>query len=278
MSVAYADRPTHFINFPLISFEGFMLNFKDLQFRLLEEGVDCKLQMVPHVSLAMLDIVQDQIKCVDTSLQQVIDCICWDDGFHINFGNPKILGRCVVLEVKGLEELHGEIERSISEKGCVVGQSRPWIAHCTIAQLTDAALVINENLDFINSLQFNYTITINPASPSRLELVKIGAEKKDGFYKSVVSHWMGIRFYYKPPTDKLAMIMGYCCLEKIREELDGEDFPQHDDDAWSKLSYHYENNLWFYRHVYRNSSYFRLVCKLKDCICMGYDSSEVEEI
>nr|AFE48825.1 NS2a3 protein [Rabbit coronavirus HKU14] len=69
----------------------------------------------------------------------------------------------------------------------------------------------------------NYKITINPSSPARLEIVKLGAEKKDGFYETIVSHWVGIRYEHNPPTDNLAMIMGYCCLEVVRNELEEGD-------------------------------------------------------
>nr|UZN72565.1 32 kDa non-structural protein [Bovine coronavirus] len=277
MAVAYADKPNHFINFPLTQFEGFVLNYKGLQFQLLDEGVDCKIQTAPHISLAMLDIQPEDYRSVDVAIQEVIDDMHWGEGFQIKFDNPHILGRCIVLDVKGVEELHDDLVNYIRDKGCVADQSRKWIGHCTIAQLTDAALSIKENVDFINSMQFNYKITINPSSPARLEIVKLGAEKKDGFYETIVSHWMGIRFEYNPPTDKLAMIMGYCCLEVVRKELEEGDLPENDDDAWFKLSYHYENNSWFFRHVYRKSSYFRKSCQNLDCNCLGFYESSVEE-
>ncbi|AFE48790.1 NS2a1 protein [Rabbit coronavirus HKU14] len=43
MAVAYADMPNHFINFSLTHFEGFVLNYKGLQFQILDVGVDCKI-------------------------------------------------------------------------------------------------------------------------------------------------------------------------------------------------------------------------------------------
>nr|ARC95201.1 nonstructural protein [Porcine hemagglutinating encephalomyelitis virus] len=193
MAVSYADNPNHFINFPLTQFDGFVLNYKGLQSQLLDVGVDCKIQTAPHISLTMLDIQPEDYISVDVAIQEAIADMHWGEGFQIKFDNPHILGRCLVLDVKGIQKLHDDLVNHIRAKGCVVDQSRKWIGHCTIAQFLDAALSIKENVDFINCMQFNYKITINPSSPARLEIVKLGAEKKDGFYETVVSHWMGIR-------------------------------------------------------------------------------------
>nr|UPA71936.1 non-structural protein 2 [Porcine hemagglutinating encephalomyelitis virus] len=40
MSVSYADNSSHFINFSLTQFDGFVLNYKGLQSQLLDVGVD----------------------------------------------------------------------------------------------------------------------------------------------------------------------------------------------------------------------------------------------
>lgn len=267
MAVAFADKPNHFVNFPLAQFKGFLDKFKQLQSQLLGVGVDCKLQEAPHVSITMLDVTSDKYKHVDISIQEIIDDMDWDVGLNLVFHNPHILGRCLVLDVRGLDELHDEIVEYIREKGCVADQSRQWIAHCTIAQLSN----IIPKLD----LQFNYNLKIEQTSPARLELVKLGAVKHDGFYEPIFSHWMGVRTCYTPPTQKLGSIMGICCLSLIREQLSEGDLPEDDEQAFNKLAYHYQYNLWFFRYVYDNSSIFRRVCKVKDavdCVCTGFHS------
>lgn len=274
MAVAYADKPTHFINFPLSHFNEFVVKFNKLQATLIEGGVECKLQNSPHISVTMLDIKPSDINAVDIAIQEVIDDFCFDEA-ALTFCNPHILGRCIVLDVKGCEELHEDVVEYIRAKGCVADQSRKWIAHCTIAQFTN---ITPKHLpDGIKDLQFNCTIPIKQSAPAYLELVELGAEKKDGFYKSLFSHWMGIRSIDKPPTDHLSAIMGYCCLDMIREELPEGSFPEQDDDAWNKLAYHYDNNLWFYRFVFKNSKYFRKTIRHKCCNCAGefsYTSSD----
>lgn len=264
MASAFADQPTHFVNFPLMGFSSFVGDFKKLQSEVLDVGLDCKLQTCPHISIIMLQLENGDVDKVDIAIQEVIDDFDFEDVCLI-FSRPHILGRCLVLDVDGIEELHNDVNDYIRDKGCTVGQSRKWIAHVTVAQIKDMSSI----KDAINHLQFNHTIQITPDSSASLELVKLGAEKCDGFYKSIVSHWMGLRHFSKPPTHKLGSIIGYCCLDKIRADLGNDMLPQHDDDAWFKLSYHYENNLWFYRHVYNNSEYFRRCCKNKGCCCEG---------
>ncbi|AFE48793.1 NS2a4 protein [Rabbit coronavirus HKU14] len=70
------------------------------------------------------------------------------------------------------------------------------------------------------------------------------------------------------------MIMGYCCLEVVRNELEEGHLPEN---ACFKLSYHYENNSWFFRHVYRKSFYFRKACQNLDCNCLRFYESSFEE-
>lgn len=280
-SAVFADKPTHFINFPLTQFPVFLEKYKTLQAQLLINGVDCKLQVAPHISLDMLSLEEGQEKGVDIAIQETIDDLPFgQDGdlCDITLSNLHVLGRCIVLDVNGVQELHDDINVCVSKKSIVIGQSREWIPHCTVAQLNE-----NECKDItmvqakIQELQFFHQIHITNASPARLELVKLGAEKCDGFYKSLASHWIGIRSEYEPPTHRLGQIMAFCCLDKIRKQLPEGDLPKDDEDAWWKLAYHYENNLWFFRHVYRYSSYFRQTCRNKDCNCMGEYSDYSDE-
>lgn len=266
MAEARADKPTHFINFPLTHFNEFVVKYNKLQSIILERGIDCKLQICPHISLTMLDLKPGDISAVDIAIQEFIDDFCFENA-ALTFCNPHVLGRCIVLDVKGCDELHEDIVDYIIEKGCVADQSRKWIAHCTVAQFNN--IPPKYLLDSIKDLQFNFTISIKETAPAYLQLVELGAEKKDGFYKYLVSHWMGVRCVNKPPTDKLGSIMGYCCLGIIREELPEGSFPEQDDDAWNKLAYHYDNNLWFYRFVLKNSKYFRRTIRYKSCFCEG---------
>nr|QOE77305.1 non-structural protein NS2a protein [Betacoronavirus HKU24] len=265
MAVAYADKPTHFVNFPLSHFNEFVVKYNKLQAAIIESGVECKLQTCPHISIALLDLKPGDIGMVDIAIQEVIDDFSWEDA-ALTFCNPHVLGRFLVLDVKGCDELHEDIVDYVREKGCVAGQSRKWIAHCTIAQFCG---IPPKCLPDVKHLQFNFTIPIKQSAPAYLELVALGSEKKDGFYKPLFSHWMGIRTINVPPTDHLSAIMGYCCLDKIREQLPEGSLPEQDDDAWSKLAYHYDNNLWFYRFVFKNSWYFRKTIRHRCCNCAG---------
>ncbi|URD31285.1 NS2 protein [Mouse coronavirus] len=257
--MAFADKPTHFVNFPLASFECFLEKFYNLQNIISSTGLECKLQKVPHISITMLDIDKSQYRCVDVAIQEIIDDFLAYEG-DIVLSNPHVLGRSLVLDVTGLQELHDDIVVSLREKGVTADQSRNWIPHCTVAQFI-GEIPLQLNMHFFHSIQLNTT------SPASIELVKIGADKVCNWYISEFSYWVGIRSCYKPPTQKLGSIIGYCCLDKIREDLIDGVLPSNDDDAWSKLKYAYENNTWFYRYVYDNSLYFRDACKTRDCIC-----------
>nr|AFE48824.1 NS2a2 protein [Rabbit coronavirus HKU14] len=39
----------------------------------------------------------------------------WGDGFQTKFENSHILGRCIVLDVKGVEELHDDLVNYIRD-------------------------------------------------------------------------------------------------------------------------------------------------------------------
>lgn len=262
--MAFADKPNHFINFPLAQFSGFMDKYLKLQQEIIENGFDCKLQLVPHVSITMLDINAEQYKLVDFSIQEILDDLGAYEG-DIIFDNPHMLGRCLVLDVKGFEELHDDIVEILRTRGLVADQSRKWIPHCTVAQF-NSGFSEQIKLQFFYKLPF-YLKHNHEFTDARLELVKLGASKIDGFYSSELSVWCGDRICYKPPTDKLGAICGYCCLDKIRCELELGDLPSDDEDAWYKLKYHYENNTWLFRYAYDNSEHFRMACRMKGCIC-----------
>lgn len=261
--MAFADKPNHFINFPLAQFSGFMDKYLKFQSQLVEMGLDCKLQKAPHVSITLLDISAEQYKQVEFAIQEILDDLEAYEG-DIVFDNPHMLGRCLILDVKGFEELHEDIVEILRRRGCTADQSRQWIPHCTVAQFDEERET--NGLQFYHNLPF-YLKHNSLLTDARLELVKIGSSKIDGFYCSQLSIWCGERLCYKPPTPKFSDIFGYCCIEKIRVDLEIGDLPEDDEEAWAELSYHYQRNTYFFRYVYDNSIYFRTVCRMKGCMC-----------
>ncbi len=278
MALALADKPTHFVNFPLAQFDEFMVKYKELHAEIQRRGIVCKLQSAPHVSITMLDIDECDIKDVDIVLQETVDDFDDEEEFLMTFTNPHFLGRCLVLDVTGPEKLHDDVVLRLRNKGIKCDQSREWICHCTVAQFSEDPNANDFIVDQCNGLQFSYMEPIHIHSDAHIELVQIGASKEDGFYDCILSHWMGIRWEYspesRPPDGKLGAIMGYCCLDILREQCGDEYFPKDDDDAWYMLSEHFECRLWFYRYVYRNSSYFRQTIKNRCCNCAGEFSSD----
>nr|AFE48813.1 NS2a2 protein [Rabbit coronavirus HKU14] len=63
----------------------------------------------------MLAIQPEDYKSVDVAIQEVFDDMHWCDGFQIKFENPHILGRCIVLDIKGVEELHDDLVNYIRD-------------------------------------------------------------------------------------------------------------------------------------------------------------------
>nr|ATN37895.1 phosphodiesterase [Murine hepatitis virus] len=171
--MAFADKPNHFINFPLTQFSGFMGKYLKLQSQLVEMGLDCKLQKAPHVSITLLDIKADQYKQVEFAIQEIIDDLAAYEG-DIVFDNPHMLGRCLVLDVRGFEELHEDIVEILRRRGCTADQSRHRIPHCTVAQFDEERET--KGMQFYHKEPF-YLKHNNLLTDAGLELVKIGSSK-----------------------------------------------------------------------------------------------------
>lgn len=276
--MAFADKPTHFVNIPLKYFEEFYEQFVLIQ-RELVFKLDCKIQNTPHISLTMLDARNSELKYIDFAIRDCIDHM-YAGKVKIKFSNVHLLGKHIVSDVFGLQEWHDEVESYIKSAGYVCGQSRPWLPHLTIASIEcvdDADFNRSKAIFEQSQFSFDFELVIRKGASFYLEIVRIGAPKHDGFYEQEFCAWVYSRFSTEPPTHKLGSIMDYSCLDNVIAEMDPADFPRNDDDlreAWYKLQYSYEYNGWFWRYCLTKSKTFRRHVNARSCVCDECTDSE----
>nr|WIF20063.1 ORF2 [Luchacovirus sp.] len=272
--MAFAYKPTHFVNFPLRHFDSFYEAFLNTQ-RDLVFYLGCKLQSAPHVSISMLDARNSELRYIDFAIRDCIDYM-YEGEISVYFSNLRLLGKHVICDVSGLDDWHDEVERYIRKAGYVCGQSRSWLPHVTFGSLDcdSAELDVFSKVIVDNGLSFNFKLDIFEGDSFYLDIVKIGATKHDGLYDAEFSAWVYCRFSVDPPTDKLGIFMGIACMEDIRIELEDDDLPLDDADAYYKLQYSYEYNGWFWRYCLSNSRTFRRHVQARRCTCLDSCSSD----
>nr|WCZ55902.1 MAG: ORF2 protein [Rodent coronavirus] len=273
--MAFADKPTHFVNIPLKYFEEFYEQFVLIQ-RELVFKLDCNIQNTPHVSLTMLDARNSELKYIDFAIRDCIDYM-YAGKVKLRFSNIHLLGKHIVADVSGLQDWHDNVEDYIKNAGYVCGQSRPWLPHLTIASLecVDDDEFNRSKAIFEESLfSFEFELVIRKGASFYLEIVKIGAPKHDGYYEQEFSAWVYSRLSIEPPTYKLGTIMDYSCLESVITEMEPGEFPEDERDAWYKLQYSYEYNGWFWRYCLSRSKTFRSHIRARSCTCLVYSDSD----
>lgn len=273
--MAFADKPTHFVNIPLKYFEEFYEHFVLIQ-RELVSKLHCKTQTTPHVSLTMLEARNSELKYIDFAIRDCIDYM-FAAKVEIGFSGLHLLGKHIVAEVSGLQEWHDVVESYIKNAGYVCGQSRAWLPHLTIASLEcvdDDNLVRSKTILEESNFSFEFELVIRKGAPFYLEIVKIGAPKHDGYYEQEFSAWVYSRCSVEPPTCKLSAIMCYGCLHHVISEMEPDDFPNDEHDAWCKLQYSYEYNGWFWRYCLTKSRTFRRHIRARTCTCLDCSDSD----